>query len=116
MVSLIAGHEHGRLTGRVPRSRLLKALVHTATTSVLTWNREPPRPYDIVTRTQAALSAKAVFDIAVGMLAAAARITPAEGGQRLRAYAGAHRQRPADIAEDLVRRRLSPEAVLAPTP
>ncbi|MGW6414815.1 GAF and ANTAR domain-containing protein [Streptomyces sp. NPDC055055] len=97
--------------------RLIEALVHTATTSVLTWSREPMRPYDIVTRTQAALSAKAVLDIAAGMLAATAPMTPAEAGQRLRAYASAHRQRPIDIAEDLVRRRLSPDIVLtAATP
>ncbi|MFD7980920.1 GAF and ANTAR domain-containing protein [Streptomyces sp. NPDC059071] len=97
-------------------ARLLEALAGTATTSVLTWSREPLRPYDIVTRTQAALSAKAVFDTAVGMLAATAAITPAEAGQRLRSYAGVHHQRPADIAEDLVRRRLTPQAVLALAP
>ncbi|RST03719.1 GAF and ANTAR domain-containing protein [Streptomyces sp. WAC05950] len=97
-------------------SRLLQALAGTATTSVLTWSREPLRPYDIVTRTQAALSGKAVLDIAAGMLAATAHITPSEGEQKLRAYAAAHDQRPADIADDLVRRRLTPHAVLTPAP
>ncbi|MFD0268553.1 GAF and ANTAR domain-containing protein [Streptomyces sp. NPDC127106] len=97
-------------------ARLLQALAGTATTSVLTWSREPLRPYDIVTRTQAALSAKAVLDTAAGMLAASAHITPAEGAQRLRTYAIIHHQRPADVAEDLVRRHLTPQAVLAPTP
>ncbi|MER7951909.1 GAF and ANTAR domain-containing protein [Streptomyces sp. NPDC096079] len=96
--------------------RLLQALVSTTTTSVLTWNREPLRPYDIVTRTQAALSVKGVLDIAAGMVAATAHITPAEAGQRLRAYAVARHQRPAEVAEDLVRRRLTPDAVLAPPP
>ncbi|RST06661.1 ANTAR domain-containing protein [Streptomyces sp. WAC07149] len=94
--------------------RLLEALADTATTSVLTWSREPLRPYDIVTRTQAALSSKAVLDIAVGMLAATAEITPAAAGERLRAYAATHHQRPADIADALVRRSLTPQAVLAP--
>ncbi|MER7537575.1 GAF and ANTAR domain-containing protein [Streptomyces sp. NPDC097704] len=94
--------------------RLLKALAGTATTSVLTWSSEPLRPYDIVTRAQAALSAKSVLDIAAGMLAATAGITPAEGGQRMRAYAAVHHRRPADVADDLVRRRLTPDAVVAP--
>ncbi|MER7538383.1 ANTAR domain-containing protein [Streptomyces sp. NPDC097704] len=83
---------------------------------MLTWNREPLRPYDIVTCTQAALSAKSVLDIAAGMLAATAHITPAEGAQRLRAYAVTHHRRPTEIAEDLVRRRLTPDSVLAPPP
>ncbi|MFJ7157031.1 GAF and ANTAR domain-containing protein [Streptomyces sp. NPDC101118] len=96
--------------------RLLQALAGTATTSVVTWSREPLRPYDIVTRTQAALSSKGVLDIATGMLAATAQITPVEAGQRLRAYARVHRQRPADIADALVRRALTPQAVLTPRP
>ncbi|MER5730777.1 GAF and ANTAR domain-containing protein [Streptomyces sp. NPDC002138] len=93
---------------------LLQDLVHTATTSVLTWSPDPLRPYDIVTRTQAVLSAKAVLDIASGMIAATAHITPSQAADRLRTYAAAHSQRSVDIAEDLVRRRLAPEAVLTP--
>ncbi|MFJ9598034.1 GAF and ANTAR domain-containing protein [Streptomyces virginiae] len=110
------------LLARTPTSlseqdvRLLEALVHTATTSVLTWSRELLRPYDIVTRTQATLSAKAILDIAAGMLAATAPLTPAEAGQRLRTYAASQHLRPADVAEDLVRRRLTPATVLARTP
>ncbi|AZM93832.1 ANTAR domain-containing protein [Streptomyces sp. W1SF4] len=64
--------------------------------------------------TQAALSSKGVPDIAAGMLAATAAITPAEAGARLRAYARVHHRRPADIADALVRRTLSPRSVLAP--
>ncbi|MFJ5135979.1 ANTAR domain-containing protein [Streptomyces sp. NPDC088707] len=67
-------------------------------------------------RAQAALSAKGVLGIASGMLAATVRFTPAEGGQRLRTYAAIHRQRPAGVAEDLVRRRLTPLTVLIPAP
>ncbi|GAA0290557.1 GAF and ANTAR domain-containing protein [Streptomyces polychromogenes] len=110
------------LLARTPTSippqdaRLLQALALVATTSVLTWSREPLRPYDIVTHTQAALSAKAVLDIASGMLAASAAITPAEAAQRLRAYAAVHHQRPADVADALVRRALTPQDVLAPAP
>ncbi|RSS46503.1 GAF domain-containing protein [Streptomyces sp. WAC07061] len=96
--------------------RLLQALAGTATTSVMTWSREPLRPYDIVTRTQAALSSKGVLDIAAGMLAATAALTPAEAGARLRAYAASHHQRPADVADALVRRALTPQDVLAPAP
>ncbi|MGW1772049.1 GAF and ANTAR domain-containing protein [Streptomyces sp. NPDC002104] len=91
---------------------LLQALAHTAATSVLTWSREPLRPYDIVTRTQAALSSKAVLDIALGMLAATAEISPSEAARHLHAYAADHRQRAIDIAENLVRRRMTPESVL----
>lgn len=97
-------------------SRLLEALAHAATISVLTWSREPLRPYDIVTRTQAALSTKNVMDIAAGMLAATAGISPVEGAQRIRDYAAVHRRRPADIAEELVRRRLTPDTVLVALP
>ncbi|MFJ8214969.1 GAF and ANTAR domain-containing protein [Streptomyces sp. NPDC096033] len=96
--------------------RLLEALAGTATTSVMTWSREPLRPYDIVTRTQAALSSKAVLDIAAGMIAATAQITPTEAVQRLLAYAAVHHQRPADVADALVRRSLTPQAVLPPQP
>ncbi|AWZ09183.1 GAF and ANTAR domain-containing protein [Streptomyces sp. ICC4] len=92
----------------------LNLLAHTATTSVLTWSREPLRPYDIVTRTQAALSTKAVLDIALGMLAATAEISPAEAARHLHSYAAGHRQRTIDIAEDLVRRRMTPQSVLTP--
>ncbi|MFJ8130093.1 GAF and ANTAR domain-containing protein [Streptomyces hydrogenans] len=96
--------------------RLLEALAGTATTSVLTWSSEPLRPYDIVTRTQAALSVKAVLDTACGMLAATAAISPAEAGHRLRAYARLRHQRPSEVADALVRRALSPRTVLAPPP
>ncbi|MFD6888028.1 GAF and ANTAR domain-containing protein [Streptomyces sp. NPDC059957] len=97
-------------------ARLVQALAHTATTSVLTWSREPLRPYDIVTRTQAALSAKAVLDIAIGMLAATAQTSPAQAAHHLHAYAVHRQERAVDIAEHLVRRRLTPQAVLTPEP
>ncbi|MFD9301526.1 hypothetical protein ACFWCB_02315 [Streptomyces sp. NPDC060048] len=47
-----------------------------ATTAVIAWQCEPLRAADIVTRSRAALSGKAMVDTACGMLAATAGITP----------------------------------------
>ncbi|WP_426362134.1 hypothetical protein [Streptomyces sp. E-08] len=46
------------------------------------------------------------------MLAATGHTTPTGGGQRLPAYAGSHHERLADVAEALVRRRLTRDEVL----
>ncbi|MER5897107.1 GAF domain-containing protein [Streptomyces sp. NPDC001876] len=54
------------------QSVVLQALADVTATAVVTWNRDLPRPYDIVTRTQAALSSKALLDTAAGMIAATA--------------------------------------------
>ncbi|MGW0390666.1 GAF domain-containing protein [Streptomyces sp. NPDC003042] len=91
---------------------LLSSLAHITTTAVVTWSGDPLRPADIVTRTQAALSGKALLDTAAGMLAATAAITPREAAHHLHTYAAHHRQRPTDVADLLVRRRLPAEAVL----
>lgn len=95
---------------------LLRALADVATTAVITWAHEPLRAADIVTRTQGALSGKAVVDTACGMLAATAGITPHEAGRSLQAYAALHRQRLTEIADHLVRRVIAPEAVLGELP
>ncbi|MFJ9078810.1 GAF and ANTAR domain-containing protein [Streptomyces sp. NPDC102278] len=108
------------LLGRHPtpltaqETHLLRAMADVATTAVLTWDRQTLRPQDVTTRTQAALSGKAVFDIASGMLAATVDSTPAEAGLQLHAYAARHHQRPTDVADRLVHRTLDPQAVLAP--
>lgn len=108
------------LLGRDPtpltaqETQLLRALADVATTALLSWDRQPLRPEDVTTRTQAALSGKAVFDTASGMLAATADITPAQAAQQLHAYAAHHHQRPTDIADQLVRRVLDPRTVLTP--
>lgn len=107
------------LFGRVPttltaaETRLLRALADIATTALLSWVREPLGVADIVTRTQAALSAKAVVDTACGMLAATAPLPPHEAELHLRAYAARRRLRATDVAARLVRREILPEDVLA---
>ncbi|MFJ1812507.1 MULTISPECIES: GAF and ANTAR domain-containing protein [unclassified Streptomyces] len=93
-------------------SRLLQALADVATTAVITWTAGPLRPLDIVTRTQAALSKKAVLDIASGMLAATADITPVQAVTHLIRYAAVLGERPTEIAEQLVRRAITPLTVL----
>ncbi|MFJ6797299.1 GAF and ANTAR domain-containing protein [Streptomyces sp. NPDC091268] len=95
-------------------STLLRGFADVVTTAVLAWDRQLLGPDDVTARTQAALSGKAVFDIASGMLAATADITPAEAAVRLHAYADHHQQRPTDIADQLVRRTLDPHTVLTP--
>ncbi|MGW7064699.1 GAF and ANTAR domain-containing protein [Streptomyces sp. NPDC054904] len=93
-------------------TRLLRALTDVTTTALMTWDRDPPRPDDITTRTQTALAGKAVFDTATGMLAATAAITPHQAGLRLIAHAERHHRRPTDLADDLVQRRITPDSIL----
>ncbi|MEU8677950.1 GAF and ANTAR domain-containing protein [Streptomyces sp. NPDC048560] len=90
---------------------VLQALADVAATAVVTWSSDFLRPTDIVTRTQAALSAKALLDTAAGMIAATADVPPREAAARLRVYAARSRQRPTDVADQLVRRRLAPESI-----
>ncbi|MFJ6797647.1 GAF and ANTAR domain-containing protein [Streptomyces sp. NPDC091268] len=99
------------LTGA--ENRLLRALTDVATTAAVTWAREPLRPGDIVTRTQAVLSGKALVDTACGMLAATADMTPHEAVRRLHDCAAQHRTRPTELADRLVQRAIRPEDVLA---
>ncbi|MCJ0869758.1 GAF domain-containing protein [Streptomyces sp. AP-93] len=93
--------------------RLLRALADVATSALLTWVREPLGVADIVTRTQAALSSKAVVDTACGMLAATASLAPHAAELHLRAYAARRRLRATDVAARLVRREILPGDVLA---
>ncbi|MGW2816796.1 GAF domain-containing protein [Streptomyces sp. NPDC001415] len=95
-------------------TRLLRALTDVAATAVISWDHHPLGPQDITRRTQSALSGKALFDTASGMLAATADITPAQAGSHLHAYALHHHRRPTDIADDLVHRRITPQSVLPP--
>lgn len=91
---------------------LLRALADVATVTVLTWDRAALLPADVSSRTQSVLSGKAVVDTACGMLAATADLTPHEAARRLFAYAARCRQRPTDVAEQLVRRGIAPQHVL----
>ncbi|MFI1439122.1 GAF and ANTAR domain-containing protein [Streptomyces fructofermentans] len=93
-------------------TRLLRALADVATTAVLTWDRAPLRPDGIATRVQAALSGKALIDTACGMLAATAGISPHEAARHLFVHAARTHLRPTDVADQLVRRLITPERVL----
>ncbi|MFJ6435432.1 GAF and ANTAR domain-containing protein [Streptomyces sp. NPDC091416] len=98
------------------RTALVQALADVAVTAVLTWSSDPLRPADIVTRMQSTLSAKALLDTAAGMLAATGHIQPYEAARQLHAYAARTDLRPAEVADQLVRRLIEPSTVLARTP
>ncbi|MEV6248759.1 GAF and ANTAR domain-containing protein [Streptomyces sp. NPDC051742] len=102
-------------TGLPPgEARLLQALADTATAAVVTWRADPLRPSDIVTRTQSALSGKALLDTAAGMIAATAGIAPGDAAGHLIGYAETRGERPTDVAAQIVRNALVPRAVLPP--
>lgn len=91
---------------------LAQALGDVTAVALVNWNPEPLRPSDVTTRVQAALSAKAVIDMATGMLAEAGGLDTHAARAALRTYADRHRRRQVDAAHALVHRALRPEDVL----
>ncbi|MGW3664710.1 GAF and ANTAR domain-containing protein [Streptomyces sp. NPDC005141] len=102
------------LTGT--ETRLLRALTDVATTAVLTWDRALLRPGDIAPRVQVALSGEALIDTACGMLAATVGISPYQAARQLFIHAARIRLRPTDVADQLVRRVITPQYVLGAVP
>ncbi|MFJ3582246.1 GAF and ANTAR domain-containing protein [Streptomyces sp. NPDC090127] len=103
---------HGPTSLSADETHLLQALADTAATAVITWTSDPLRPFDIVTRAQAALSGKALVDTAIGMIAATAGIGPSRAAEHLSAYAAARGERVSEVAAQMVKRVLLPETVL----
>ncbi|MDK1475816.1 GAF domain-containing protein [Streptomyces sp. 549] len=101
----------GRTALTAEELRLMQALADVATAAVVRWNAEPLRAQDVLTRTQAAVSAKAAVEMASGMLAAHAESGIREGARALYAYSARQGQRPTQVARALVSRVLHPGAV-----
>ncbi|MEU3465621.1 GAF domain-containing protein [Streptomyces sp. NPDC006733] len=92
---------------------LAQAFAEVAGIAIMQWRADPARPEDILTHTQAVISAKASLETAKGMLAAAGGLSAAEAAALLREYSRLTGRRPTETAQDLIRRTLDPEAVLA---
>ncbi len=101
--------------GELPASdlRTSQALADVAALALVQYNPEPTRPADILSRAQTTLSAKAAVEIASGMLAEHAGLTPTEALRALRAYCSGNGGRLTATAQALVGRQLDPAAVLA---
>jgi hypothetical protein len=91
---------------------LAQALADVAAVALVHWNPQPARPCDIRTRAEAAVVAKAAVEIAIGMLAESGELTPAEAHMALRDHTSRNGNRLMDTVQALVRRTLSPDAVL----
>jgi hypothetical protein len=92
---------------------LVSSLSRVAAGSMLRWRAEAPRPYDILTRVQSVISAKASVDTALGMLAADDGLSIPDAARALEEYARRAGVRPARAAQRLLERDLTPREVLA---
>jgi hypothetical protein len=91
---------------------LAQAFADVTVVSVVRWHSDGDRPQDVLTQVQSAISSKAAVETAKGMLAAAGDLTVESAARLLRDYCELDRSRPADIAQALIRRTLSPERVI----
>ncbi|MEU7065696.1 hypothetical protein [Streptomyces sp. NPDC046161] len=82
--------------------------------SLMRWTAAPLRPDEVVTHTQAALSAKAAIT-ATGMLAATAGLPIADAARALHDYSRATNTRPMEATHALIRRTPAPDTVLRRT-
>ncbi|MGW4561279.1 GAF domain-containing protein [Streptomyces sp. NPDC004561] len=92
---------------------LAQALADVTAVALVNWSPEPLRPTDVISRVQAALSAKAAVDMATGMLAESGDLDLPAARAALRAYALRHHRRLVDTAHAVVGRALRPQDVLA---
>ncbi|MCI3927812.1 GAF domain-containing protein [Streptomyces sp. AN091965] len=74
---------------------LAQAFCDVVGVALVHWRSEPPRPSDLTTRTEAALSAKTLLESAKGMLAEHAAIHPSQAHHALLSYAQRHGLPPA---------------------
>ncbi|MFJ2771179.1 GAF and ANTAR domain-containing protein [Streptomyces sp. NPDC087300] len=93
--------------------RLAQALADVAAVALIHYRPDPARPSDVLTRVQAAVSARATVDMATGMLAEGGLLELADAGRVLRIYARRHGGRLTEVAQALVRRELELGTVLA---
>ncbi|WP_433544373.1 GAF domain-containing protein (plasmid) [Streptomyces sp. CA-294286] len=92
---------------------LMQAFADVTAVAVVRWEADPSRPRDVLTRVQAAVSAKAAVETAKGLLAAAADISVQEADAALHHYSRVHDLRPSETARLLIRRTLHPREVMA---
>ncbi|MEV2212055.1 GAF and ANTAR domain-containing protein [Streptomyces sp. NPDC050997] len=93
--------------------RLAQALTDVAALALVHWNPDPLRRNDIATRAQSALACKATIEMATGMLAEFGGLSTAEAYSVLRTHTARNGDRLISTARALVRRTLSPDALLA---
>jgi transcriptional regulator with GAF, ATPase, and Fis domain len=100
-------------TGPPPEAdrHLAQALADVATLALMHSSTEAPRPDDVLTRVQGAVSAKTTFEMAKGMLAQFAGVSPGEAAAMLRTYTRLRRVRLTDTVLALVSRALNPQEV-----
>lgn len=105
-------------TGPAPDEdvHLAQSLADVAALTMLHWSGEPHHPQDAMARLQGAITMKATIEQAKGMLAQYAGVPPAEAGTALRAYARAQRRPLGQVAHDLVRRTVAPQALFETAP
>jgi GAF domain-containing protein len=96
----------------VDEQRIAQALADVATIGILQ-QRSLHRAAILTEQLQSALNSRIVVEQAKGVLAEHAHIDVAEGFVLLRAYARGTRQKIGAVADDVVRRRLSPDEVIA---
>ncbi|MEW2259507.1 GAF and ANTAR domain-containing protein [Streptomyces sp. NPDC047869] len=92
---------------------LAQALADVSAVALVNWTPDPLRPTDVASSVQAALAGRAAVSMATGMIAETAGLPLAEAHGLLRAYSRDRHQRLVDTAHALIRRALTPDAVLA---
>ncbi|MGW2816682.1 GAF and ANTAR domain-containing protein [Streptomyces sp. NPDC001415] len=95
---------------------LAQALADVASVALINWVPEQPRPQDLLTQVQAAVSAKTTLEMAKGMLAEHHGTDGPAAYRLLLGYSKKQGIRPVETARALVQRTLAPEAVAAGAP
>ncbi|MEU6222117.1 GAF and ANTAR domain-containing protein [Streptomyces sp. NPDC047042] len=91
---------------------LAQALADSAALALMHWSIEPARSDDVITRVQSAISAKALLEIAKGMIAEYADVSIPEAGQLLTGYASRHRVSLAETVHALVSHSMKPTVIV----
>lgn len=91
---------------------LAQSLADAAALALVHWSYEPLTPDDILTRVQAAITAKAILETAKGMVAEYAGVSIAEASAVLHDHARRNHTRLTDIAWELTTRTIDLGAIL----
>lgn len=91
---------------------LAASLAGVAVGSMLRWQADPLRPSDVATRVQSVISSRAAVETAIGMLVARPDTTVAVATRALEEYARRNGTGPGAVAQDLLRRSVTPQEVL----
>lgn len=95
---------------------VVQALADVTAVSLVIWTPDGGRPQDILSRVQSAVSAKATVETAKGMLAEQHGLDQAGAHRLLLSYAKRRGERPTDVAQALVRRRLDLDDLILSAP